>query len=154
MGKDLDPQKDRLYCWEDSWWGWDRNLISLKDCRAAIQTACAYYGVQPPTVTQHHVRDISFSLPAKRIISMQAVGKEGFTPPRGGKNLPVSLHEAAHQIIWDKFKNRATDHGPSFLGVYLWLLEKAGVATGDALQASARGYGLKWRHMAPMRFNE
>ena len=39
MEKDLDPQKDRLYEWEDSWWGWDLNLLTLKQCRRAIETA-------------------------------------------------------------------------------------------------------------------
>lgn len=150
--KDLDPQKDRLYTWEDSWWGWDRNLLTLRECRRAVETACAYYSVEPPAVTQHKIRDISFSIPTKRIISLQAVGKDD-DPRKGGKNMAVSLHEAAHQIIWDKFKAKATDHGPSFLGVYLWLLAKAGVATEEGLHASARGYGLKWRHMHPARFN-
>lgn len=149
MEKDLDPQKDQLYVWEDSWWGWNRNLLTLKYCRAAIETACAYYDVQPPKVTQHHVRSLSYSIPVSRVISLQAVAPDG----KGGLNLPTALHEATHQIIWDKFKNRATDHGPSFLGVYLWLLEKAGVATGEALSASARSFNLKWRHMHPARFN-
>lgn len=64
---------------------------------------------------------------------------------RAGKNVATALHEAAHLIVNDLFSGAAQDHGPTFLGVYMWLLETAGVAPKIALHATARAHGLKWR---------
>lgn len=62
-----------------------------------------------------------------------------------GKNTATALHEAAHLIVSDLFGGNVQDHGPTFLGVYMWLLETAGVAPRTALHATAREHGLKWR---------
>ena len=64
---------------------------------------------------------------------------------RRGKNVATALHEAAHIIVFDKFGDKPQDHGPTFMGVYLWLLTTAGVAPRIALEATARANGLKWR---------
>lgn len=143
-----DPQKDALYEWEDSFWGWNRNLVSLAECRRYVETACAYYRVRPPKVTQHHVCSISWSIPSESVISLQAKGSK---PGKGGRNIPTALHEAAHHIVYWTFGERVQDHGPTFLGVYLWLLEKADVAPAAALWGSAKGKGLRWRLMPPTR---
>lgn len=143
-----DAQKDRLYAWEDSFWGWDRNLVTLRKCREVIVFACGLYGVDPPTVQQHHKVDISWSLPyaGYRKISLQA---KGSAPGKGGLNYPVALHEATHQIIWDYYAATVEDHGAEFVGVYSWLLERAGIAPLAALGASLRDARLKWTYQAP-----
>lgn len=64
---------------------------------------------------------------------------------RKGKNAATALHEAAHLIAHDLYGDRGQDHGPTFLGVYMWLLETAGVAPRIALHATARAHGLRWR---------
>lgn len=63
-------------------------------------------------------------------------------------NEAIALHEAAHYIT-DRTYPRAADHGPTWLGVYLWLLEKAAVAPREALRATMRKHGLKWQQRAP-----
>lgn len=79
------------------------------------------------------------------LISLQAVGPLD----KGGKNMAVAMHEAAHHIVFKLCGWRVKDHGPTFLGVYLWLLEKSGVAPKAALHASARVFKLRWRDAPP-----
>lgn len=146
-GERPDPQKDALYTWEDQWRGWNLNSLTLPECRAAIRTACARYKVRPPAVKQHNTRAFSWSIPypTPGWISLQAVGARNW----GGKNLATALHEATHHIVYALFGNRPSDHGPTFLGIYIWLLVEAEVAPASALYPSARAAGLKWRHMPP-----
>lgn len=151
MGKraeDLDPQREPLYAWEDEWWGWNRNTTTLAICRRYIETACAHYGIKPPRVRQHHQVSLSYSIPAESVISLQA---KGSSPGKGGLNPATALHEAAHHVVFWIWGARPQDHGPTFLGVYMWLLERAGIAPGEALRASARARRLRWRLMPPTR---
>lgn len=143
-----DPSTEKVYEWENSWPQWNYNSLTLDGCRQLIHLACKQYGIEPPTVTQHNVRSLSWCIPTRRIISLQAVGPNN----RGGKNASTALHEAAHQIAWDGFGNKIDDHGPTWLGIYMWLLEKAEVAPAVALHATARAHGLKWRYMPPSRY--
>jgi hypothetical protein len=144
-----DPQKEDVYEWEDEWRAWSRNTHTLPELRAAIRTACAYYGVRHPKVKQHNLRSLSWSIAEYDLISLQAVGPLD----RGGKNMATAMHEAAHHIVYKLCGHRPADHGPTFLGVYLWLLAAAGVAPESALFASARAHGLKWRHAPPTVFS-
>jgi hypothetical protein len=63
---------------------------------------------------------------------------------KGGRNVATALHEAAHHIAWAVHGERVQDHGATFLGIYLDLLSRAGVAPRVALEASARAHGLRW----------
>ncbi len=137
----IDPQRDRLYRWEDTWVQWNYNSLTLGQCRKFIDTACRYYKTPTPRVVQHKTRSMSFCIPKKNYISLR--GGKRFT--LGGLNIPTALHEAAHQIIWHRHGNRAQDHGRLFLRVYLDLLARAGVAPRVALEASAKASRLKWR---------
>ena len=132
--------------WEDTWAGWDKNTTTLAVCRKHIERACKRFGIKPPIVKQHDTNAVSWSTPQKNIISMQGYGPDGL----GGLNVPIALHEAAHHIIYHRVGLRPQDHGPTFLGVYLWLLENAKVASGAALRASAKTGKLKWREIHPL----
>lgn len=134
-----DPQKDRVYAWEDEWVDWNLNNISLAECRALIRNACALYKVPAPTVVQHG-NGFSWSMPSRLRISVQGKGARG----SGGKNRATAMHEAAHHIAWHRFGEKIQDHGPTFLTIYLGLLFRAGVAPAAALKATAREHGLKW----------
>ena len=137
-----DPHREAVYEWEDSWYDWGANTCSLTDCRALVRTACAHFKLPPPAVRQHNKAALSYCIPAHMVISLQAVGSR---PGRGGKNPATALHEAAHYIAWKKYGERIQDHGQTFLGVYMWLLEEAKIAPSVALHASARSHGLRWR---------
>jgi hypothetical protein len=142
MEKDRDPQKERLYEWEASFARWNKNVLTLKECKALIYDACDAHGVPRPTVKQHHQRSLSWNLPESNLIDMQGGGHQ----KPGGRNEATALHEAAHQVCWCLYRNRIADHGPRYLGIYLDLLVRAGVSTRKALEATARAYKLKWAY--------
>ena len=139
-----DPHRKDIYAWEDSWYEWNCNTCSLADCRRVIRKACARYGVPAPRVRQHPLT-ATYSIPLYGVVSLQSSGR---TPERGGKNYPVALHEAAHIIVHHRHP-RAQDHGPTFLGIYMWLLELNKIAPPVALHASARKHNLHWKIEAP-----
>lgn len=136
-----DPHKDDVYAWEDSWPGWGKNHITFKACRELVYQACDDYNVARPAVIQHPKRSFSWSMPTKNRISIQG----GEHRANGGRNVATALHEAAHHIAWHLYGDCIQDHGPTFLGIYLDLLNKAKVAPLVALEASARSCGLRWR---------
>lgn len=137
----VDPHQQTVYQWEDDWPAWNLNHVSLTVCRKAIRTACKWYGVKPPSVGQHSGRAFAYSWPEKNRISMQG----GEHAKSGGKNIATALHEAAHHIAYTLHGERIQDHGRTWLGIYLDLLERAAIAPREALHASARKHGLKWR---------
>lgn len=136
-----DPQKDRLYDFEGEWVEWNTNRLPLADCRAIIRSACEHYGVKTPRVTQHFKRSFSWYSPDDNWICLQAKG----AMRTSGKNAATALHEAAHAIVWQLFGYTVADHGPTFLGIFMALLERAAVAPVEALHAAARKHKLKWR---------
>lgn len=137
-----DPQREALYSWEETWGPWNFNSLTLTECREWIEQSCAYYDVPPPRVRQHRTREFSWCHVRMGVISLQG-GKHRM---RGGRNVSQALHEVAHWIVFQLYGDeKPQDHGPTFLGVYMWLLEAAKVAPRAALSASARQHGLKWR---------
>lgn len=139
--EDLDPHCDAVYAWEDSWPGWGKNHLTLKACKALIESACDQYRVEHPEVVQHHERSLSFCIPTEEYIDLQGGRHKG----PGGRNVATVLHEAAHQIAYALHGTRIQDHGRTWLGIYLDLLVRAQVAPEVALKASARSHGLKWK---------
>ena len=132
---EADPQITALYNWEGSN-GWDSNRTSFKKARAAILSACRHFWVEPPEIRLHKTRSLPWSKPGQMLISLQ---RDRYL------NIPIALHEATHHIVFHLFGDKPQDHGPTFLGIYLHLLERAKVKTRANLRASARAYGLKWR---------
>lgn len=139
-----DPQRKAVYDWEDAWGPWGLNSLSLNDCRDWIEGACKLYGVEAPEIREH-LNDYSWCDIKLGVISMQG-GERG---KRGGMNCAIALHEAAHWIVFKLFEDRPQDHGPTFFGVYVWLLENSRIAPREALHASARAFGIKWRKLDP-----
>lgn len=135
-----DPQKEAVYEWEGGFADWNRQTLTLSAVRAHVRTACAHYGLPPPAVRAHPGDTWAYSM--GHVVSF----------PGWCKNMAVALHEAAHYICGKHCPNARHDHGPSWLGIYLWLLEEARVAPRAALCASARRHGLRWRRLPPERF--
>lgn len=134
-----DPQKAAVYAWETAWKPWNYSTLALPECRWWVEEACKRFDVAPPRVRQHRTKEYPWCHVKLRVIS--------FSP--AGRNAPTALHEAAHQIAWDYFGDSIQDHGRTFIGIYLWLLEWSGVAPRIALRATARSHKLKWRTMSP-----
>lgn len=134
----LDPQKEKLYAWEDKWLSWNLDTLTLAECRVMARTACRLARVPCVPILQHKGTSEYDCIAGK--IRLQRRGKRG----RGGKNPSQVLHEVAHYIVFNRSGWRPQDHGPTFLGVFIRLLAAARVAPLIALEASARAAGLKW----------
>lgn len=136
-----DPQRHLVYAWEESWEPWNYNSLTLTECRAWVEAACRLWDVTPPRVRQHRSNEYSWCHTRLGIISLQG----GAHRARGGRNVSQALHEAAHWIVYQLHGDKPQDHGPTFMGLYLWLLENARVAPRLALHATARAHGIEWR---------
>lgn len=141
-----DPQKDTLYDWEDMWWGWNISVLTLKECRHIINSACYLYRLKPPKVIQHKKRSLSYS--QGDVISLQAKGPRVIGGNKGGLNFATAVHEAAHYITDKRYGLNLQEHGPEFMAVYLKLLVKAKIAPATAIYESAKAVGLTW-HDSP-----
>jgi hypothetical protein len=145
-----DPQKERLYAWEAKWDSFNRQTDTLKTCRQYVHTACAYYGIPPPSVRSHGGRAYSWYQADSAYAQIQTTRIDGdykhvisFNKDRG-LNLPTALHEAAHAVASVLLPWEMPDHDPKFVGIYLWLLAKAKIAPRSALEASLKAAGVEW----------
>ena len=125
-----DPQVNRLYRWE-SRNGWDVSNISFAQAKRIIFHACHHYGVAHPEVRLHTTRSLPWSISELNLISLQ---RDRYL------NIPVALHEATHHIVDHLHGSRPQEHGATFMGVYLDLLNLFYIRMHD----NARAYGLKW----------
>lgn len=146
----LDPQKDALYGWEAKWGYWNKSLNTLTELRQYVRTACAHYGIPPPSVKSHGGKAYSWYQADENYahtVSTRIKGKThaaiSFNKLRG-LNIPTALHEAAHAIAAVLLPWEMADHDPRFVGIYLWLLVRAKVAPRVALEASLKEAGIAW----------
>jgi predicted SprT family Zn-dependent metalloprotease len=141
-----DTQQERLYAWEEKWADWNRNTLSLSECRELSKWACRHFKLKiAPRVKQHMNKHLSYSISELCLISLRADQH---------KNRAIVLHETAHFIADELFGNKVEPHGQEFMGVYLHLLIKAEIAPTVALIASARAAGLKWKEVTPTMVKE
>jgi hypothetical protein len=144
-----DPQQDAVYTWEGQWRDWAERRVSLTECRKVVRTACAHYRVPPPKVSRW--RKNFCWCPDTLAATSRILDKPVIRLNAGGQNWATCLHEAAHWVLLH-LAPTAQDHGPTWLGVYMWLLEKASMAPRAALVASARKNKLRWRRRSPESF--
>lgn len=139
-----DPWQTKLYDFEGDWPAFNKGSLTLAECRKLHAEACEAYNVKPIPVHQHQGRKMSYQYtdpwnPGATYISLRL----------DHKNPAVVLHETAHHICTQLFSWWLQDHGPTFQGVYFWLLARAEIAPIEALRASARQHGLRWRERLP-----
>lgn len=134
-----DPQRDELYRFEARFAGWNESKLSVAECRAILRRACKSFGVETPGLTTRKGRDCHYVYDRRDgKPDVIRLGRET------GKNEAAVLHEASHHIL-RKLNLGKMDHGPTFLGLYMRLLEMHDVAPRGALRAWARKHGLRWR---------
>jgi hypothetical protein len=130
-----DPQAQKFYDWTWQWLDWNVKQMGLKDCRELIRKICAAWQVPMPKVlavsAQRHFSDYDDEGHQIRLIPSH-------------HNMATSIHEAAHAIVYHHYPG-AQDHGPTFVGVFLDLMDQAEIAPREALYTSARKAGLKIR---------
>lgn len=134
-----DPQADKFYEWTYAWLDWNVKTMSLTDCKSLISKICAAYQVPMPVVG---------SAPSTDHCSYydDETHRIGLLPSH--QNMAIVIHEAAHAVVFHH-NPKAQDHGPTFVGIFLDLMEQAGIAPREALYASARKAGLKFRKVKP-----
>lgn len=145
-----DPQKDAVYTWEGEWRDWAERRISLPECTDVIRMACRHYRVRPPRVSAWS-RNFCWSPDVLAKTSTKILERPVIWLNKGGQNWATCLHEAAHWILLH-LAPRVADHGPTWLGVYMWLLERASIAPRAALTASARKHKLRYKRRSPESF--
>lgn len=137
-----DPQVNAIYRWETRWLDWNRRTTPIYVLRKLIRHACRLYGVKPPTVTWGPDREPY--KPRKKPCTYFDPNTNAILLRKRHLNMAVALHEAAHAIVWHRFGHQRIDHGPTWLGIYLWLLSKNDTAPQCALEASALADGLEY----------
>lgn len=145
-----DPQQQAVYKWEAEWKAWNRSTATLKELRDVVRWACKRYSVKKlPLVKTHDSGEFSFCFEAPgkpAIISMQR---------KWQMNPAVALHEVAHYICDEIFPGVPVkgkkypqpvvqDHGVEWLGIFMSLMQDAGVIPVVALHSTARSHKLKW----------
>jgi hypothetical protein len=141
-----DPQCDQLYSWETAHEHFNVCTLKLEECDQLINAALKRAGHKPVAVYQGQSNAYSWCMPRLRRIAMQGPSKRG----RGGMNVATCLHEAAHQICFDRHGERAQDHGPMFLAIYRKLLLDAKVMTAKEFCLTALNYKLRWNRNAAL----
>jgi hypothetical protein len=140
----MDRQQKRAYAWEGTFRSFCERTTTRREVRRIIKAACRLYRIPPPVVQFRSMaggakmRLSSDYDPSVHTITM------GFTDC----NHAIACHETAHAITDELYEN-VEDHGPEWLGIYLYLLEWCGVAPRTALRTSAKAAGLKWRNTMP-----
>lgn len=137
-----DPQAERIYEWTYQWSEWNRKVIPLTECKDYVYAACKLYDLDPPTVS---------AAPCSQRYSAHWEDKDQIQLTNSHQNPAIALHEVAHYIV-HTLNPRAVGHGPTFAGVYLFLLVEAGIAPAEAIYASARKAGIKWSKKATPEF--
>lgn len=131
----LDPQREKVYAWEDTWGCAMGKTLSLAGARTWVRWACGKYGIKPPPVRGHYRfhGGTSFYDPETNSIEFR----------KRHMNIWVALHEAAHAIC-DTLLDIDEAHSQQWLGIFMALLEKAKVAPRVALRASADSFSLRY----------
>jgi hypothetical protein len=135
-----DPQQKRVYRWEDGFRSFLERTATRSQVRELIRKASKQYGIEAPRVT--------FKTKAGttgRITSEYDPEEHAISIGWHDCNHAIALHECAHAIADTLHGQHLQPHGKEWLGIYLWLLQWAGVAPKSALVASAREKRLKWR---------
>lgn len=128
---------------------WQR--MTLERAKKLANRMAEYYGVKAPVLSRvrrglKNFTAITFELDGKALVHVN-IDKAEFTAP-------LIAHEMAH-VICDAYSVQEPDHGKTWLGIYLHLMDVFKIVPGDAMARSARAAGLKLRnplHCTPEDF--
>lgn len=133
MRKDI--QKNRVYCWEDTLPFESIGIrgekhCSMRRCRELIDAACKLYGLP--------------LIPVRTTSAKSASYQEYFILiPKHFQRKDIALHEAAHYIVGELWKN-SSDHGGIFVRVYMHLLHYLLDADYSWMESWARFHHVKF----------
>lgn len=140
-----DSQAKKVYEWQWKWAEFNRNhKLSKKDIHKRLNWACKKLKMAPP-------RRLRIRLLKRGSYSYFDPDQYelGFLPQH--RNVPTVLHEITHYITFRIYGKTVADHGPEFMGTFLFLLESAGQWPVGVVYHSAREYGLEIDGASPKR---
>lgn len=141
-----DPQREAVYQWERGFEGTcHASSSSSKYLLACAKRMARFYKVKTPSLIFHDPLNVECAgwTNEDGVICLKVSGH--------GRNLPTLVHEMAHYIM--VAKGYPNTHGPRWLGVYLWLMNRSALMPLNASVPSAKAAGLRFRdpvkHCAP-----
>lgn len=142
-----DPQRARVYKMEREFVGAVvYHRVSRDDLETVMRHACSYYRICAPKLEIYTDREHRIFGEAVSWSDDGGKTEYGHTIRlnRGyhGANVITLLHELAHYICDDTYKNHR-DHGRQFCAIYMHLLDKYRVLPAVAFRALAKKWGVK-----------
>lgn len=135
-----DHQRELVYKWENGFQGASEAVkLPVYDLRYIIKRSCTLYKIPAPTVRFMHV-------PGRVEWAARANGDaiQFNSTSILSRNRQTAIHEVAHHIAFN-YEHFHNHHGPVWMGVYLWLLDRWQVIPLDASMPSAKALGIKFR---------
>lgn len=130
-----DTQKDAVYEWQWKFWHWNHKELSKRQVHNWVKWAIKKkFGFK-------HLPKIAYLRSGNVSWYNKETATLGFIHDH--RNIAMVLHETAHAITDRMYAYTVEDHGPEFMGVFLWLLEACGWYPKNTLYASAKQAGLK-----------
>lgn len=135
-------------------WQWEFSNIfdkpqalSLRRMRWIVSKACEMYQVKSPTVYKKRNASAS-SYYIYNTVRPDLAGSIQLIPIH--MNIASLLHEVAHAIFWQRYSTREEDdHGPTWLGIYVDLLDRFYVLPKHASKPSLTKWGLTFKRIVP-----
>lgn len=135
MPRKHDPQKDAVYAWQWKWYDWNHGELSKDGVRQWVKWAYKkkFRFTKMPRIKFPKTGKCSYHDGEKALLAFVYEHR----------NVPMVLHETAHAICFILYGATVEDHGPEFMGIFLYLLEKTGHYPLGTVYDSAKKAGLK-----------
>lgn len=140
-----DFQRKRVYAWEHSYIhqiDFVDSILSFSEIPAFVHKVWDDYGLEkPPVVNTLNPRKVKIGGMAQRHVIWF---------PKDGQWKTIVLHELAHSMTmdWDNFPPPDSCHGPTWIGLYIDLLEKYIGLNKFEMYSKASEYKVKFNRFA------
>ncbi len=132
-----DPQREKVYRWENGFGAVRTGDMGTRKFYSLLRTVSEDYGVVKPRAAGMHKCWKAWAAACLTEEKLLCFDK-GFCTAH------ILLHELAHYILDQYGFGSLPEHGPKWLGLYLYLLGRYKALPLSASIPSARAYGLKF----------
>jgi len=147
MSNPRDKQRKRVYDWERAavWGAWwqpptaQQDGLPLAICARLVRRVFKDHGFPPPAVKDGRGRRSACG--SRYLIRL----------PRWARQVEVVLHEVAHGLT-DHYAPEEAGHGRTFVGIYIYLLDRYAKRNATQLLSTAREAGLEVNAQAACEF--
>lgn len=144
-----DTQAKRVYKWQWEWVEFNSNRgLTKNDVREWLEWACKKLKMAPPSRLKIRL----LSKKKGHSYFNPDTYELGFIPVH--RNVPTVLHEIAHYISFRIYGKTVADHGPEYMGIFLYLLESSSQWPLGIVYQSARKAGLEIDGAQPRRLRK